>query len=195
MVTTPVAHYKVFHDHIWISFVSKLRMISNVYTHTYIYIYTHTYNLCCVIRHCIHNRLLTWLNHIHGYHMLVTIISLNVYTCMSSEGCIQKFTNTPLQGFYCNNGHYQTLQPVTRHACTHACITSLTCRALSYNSRSRLCLLSSEPCPVSEEHPEFELMVFRYNMEEPCGVWISNDEETEASRLVASQEKVMSVVL
>ena len=116
--------------------------------------------------------------------MLPMIIAINGLG--SQQRCIQKFTNRPLNGYYCNNEHYQTLRFVSQHKCTHNCITSPMCGALSYNPQNRLCLLSSEPCPVAEEHPEFMLMVFRYTLEERCDVWIPKDGETGASRLVRS---------
>ena len=101
------------------------------------------------------------------FHIL-TIFLVGKY--IFARTCSQKYTNHPMQGYYCK-GLYQINMTETRHHCTHKCSADSQCRVLSYNTVHHYCLLSMEPCVVADEHPDFMLMVFRLSETEQCVSW------------------------
>ena len=102
----------------------------------------------------------------------LTVFLVGKYiSVMSAPSCSQKYTNRPMQGYYCNCPYQTNITVTSHHYCTYRCISDSQCRVLSYNTVHYYCLLSMEPCVVADEHPDCMLMVFRLSETEQCVSW------------------------
>ena len=98
-----------------------------------------------------------------------------------------KYTNRPLNGYFCNANFLENATDVSQHQCVHRCLSNSQCTTLSYNPVGRYCLLASERCPSATLHPEFMLMVFRETERHPnCISWIRRDEAATDRILTAT---------
>ena len=102
--------------------------------------------------------------------MLPFFVSACVTTAYNK--CIKKYTNRPLDGYYCNNGYYANVTAIHQHRCTNICIKDPQCLVLSFNVIRHYCLLNSRPCAIAHKHPEFLLMVFRWDPDVHCSNWV-----------------------
>ena len=93
--------------------------------------------------------------------LFVIVLILSTWFMRATESCKQRYTGEPLNGFYCNGQNYTPPQGVTQVSCEHACVTSPSCSAMSYNPVTSTCLLAAQPCVKAEKHEDFTLMIFR----------------------------------
>ena len=99
--------------------------------------------------------------------------------------CVHKYTNGPMNGYYCNIGHYANISTNNQLQCTDMCIRDPSC----YNVVHESCLLGSKPCAVAVQHSDFLLMVFRWDETIQCPHWFPppNDGVNLPSRLVENK--------
>ena len=90
----------------------------------------------------------------------------------------RKYTNRPLNGYHCSYGQYANFTNISRPYCTQICLRDWQCASLSFNMETNFCQLSHEPCAVAEAELGFLLMNFRWNEDENCVAWETNDVET-----------------
>ena len=109
----------------------------------------------------------------------------------AAAAAVTKYTNRPLNGFYCNESFYENVSDVSQHQCIHRCLSNSQCATLSYNPVGLYCLLSLETCLMATPHPEFMLMVFR-EMEHhrDCISWIPGNDENTTKRLLTTTERL-----
>ena len=103
---------------------------------------------------------------------------------ISCSTCAQKYTNDPLNGYYCDGETYKTLLGVTQALCTHACLTSPGCAALSYNSVTSNCSLAAQPCAKAEKSDNFMLMIFREEQGVDCKLWVQDEDGVVPDRMM-----------
>ena len=102
----------------------------------------------------------------------LTVFLVGKYiSVISAQSCSRKYTNRPMQGYYCNGPYQINVTVTSQHQCTHKCISDSKCRMLSYNTVRNYCLLGTEPCVVADKHPDFLLMIFRLSETEQCVSW------------------------
>ena len=104
---------------------------------------------------------------LHIFALLISTLSMGVWPY-----CIPRYTNRPLNGFYCNGQIYTPPHGVTQASCVHACVTSPSCSAMSYNPVTSTCLLAAQACATAEKDDDFMLMIFRHQEHVECVVWV-----------------------
>ena len=109
------------------------------------------------------------------YLLVIYLLATNVSTVSC---CHQKYTKRPLNGYHCVHGHYASIINISRPYCTQICLKDRRCASLSFNMETNFCQLSHEPCAVADVKAGFLLMNFRWNEDENCVTWKTNDVET-----------------
>ena len=89
--------------------------------------------------------------------------------------CVQQFSNTPLNGFYCGGQNHTANGNNAKGSCKLACITSTTCFSVSFNPVTKTCVLSEVPCVTATSLNGFELMIFRDKQDVNCAVWVPDE--------------------
>ena len=117
------------------------------------------------------------------FHVLIALLLGQYMLVISAQSCSRKYTNNPMQGYYCSGSYQVNMTETSQHHCTHKCIADSQCRLLSYNTVHHFCLLGTEPCAVADKHPDFLLMVFRLTETEQCVSW---ETENISKRMVVS---------
>ena len=117
---------------------------------------------------------------------LCFICILCVMVVQSSALCIQKYTNLPLNGYYCNGHEYAQTDKVTEDICKQACFQSGECGAMSFNPVGDTCLLTTQPCSLATKHNEYRLMVFRLQQYVECAVWVGDQAGIVPDRIVTT---------
>ena len=102
----------------------------------------------------------------------IFVLFLSLPTPIARAYCRQRHTNRPLNGFRCIGQPFTSLRDVTQASCVHACITSPSCSAMSYNPVTSACLLVAQACVKAEKHDDFMLMIFRDQQHVDCVVWV-----------------------
>ena len=118
--------------------------------------------------------------------LIMLLFFIGTHVIAGNNKCIQKYTNRPLNGYYCNNGHYTNVTAIQQHRCTNICIKDPQCLVLSFNAIRHYCLLNSRPCAIAHKHPEILLMIFRWDPDVHCSNWVPppNDGVNIPPRLV-----------
>ena len=109
---------------------------------------------------------------------------------ISGGVCTQKYTNTPLNGYYCASQTDTTLLGVTQALCTHACLTSPGCAALSYNGATGNCSLVTQPCASARKHDDSLLMILRDQQDIDCIVWVQDEDGVVPDRMLTDSYSV-----
>ena len=117
---------------------------------------------------------------------LYFIFVLYERTIESSALCNQKYTNRPLDGYYCNSHQYILNDNIREDICKWDCFQSRKCGAMSYNPMSGTCMLATQPCAVAEKHSEYRLMVFSHQEHEECAVWVGDQAHIVPARIVTT---------
>ena len=120
------------------------------------------------------------------FHMFVSLIS--TFYARAWPYCNPRYTNRPLNGYYCNGEVYMQPHGVTQASCVHACITSPSCSAMSYNPVTSTCLLAAQPCVKAEKHDHFMLMIFRHQEHVDCVVWVRDQYEVLPRRMLTGPD-------
>ena len=102
------------------------------------------------------------------------ILALTLWLIKALMACNDRYTNRPLDSYYCNGGEYANLSDVTLGFCRWACLKTQRCRTISYSPLSGICLLASQPCVMAQKHEEFMLMLFRDLEHVDCTVWVQD---------------------
>ena len=98
-----------------------------------------------------------------------SIIVHAVWCCV--VGYTTMYTNRPINGFYCPDGHLPNITDIDQQQCTRHCLIHQACRVMSYNPIDRVCTLGEIPCDVAVSHPNYLLMVFRAAISVDCIIW------------------------
>ena len=69
-----------------------------------------------------------------------------------SAFCNLGYTNSPLDGFYCDGQSNKPPYGVTQASCVHSCIRSSSCTTMSYNPVISVCLLAKQSCVKAEKN-------------------------------------------
>ena len=117
---------------------------------------------------------------------LCFICILYVMEVQSSALCNPKYTNQPLNGYYCNEYEYAQIDKVREDICKRACFQSEECGAMSFNPVSDTCLLATQPCSLAAKHDEYRLMVFRLQEHVDCAVWVRDQAGIVPARMVTT---------
>ena len=102
----------------------------------------------------------------------IFVLHLAMPSTIATAFCKQRYTNRPLNGYRCNGQNFESPRGVKQASCVHACITSPSCSAMSYNPITSTCLLPEQPCVKAEKHDDFMLMIFRQQEHMDCVVWV-----------------------
>ena len=116
------------------------------------------------------------------------VLILSARLMRTTEMCKQRYTNRPLNGFYCNGQNYTHPHGVTQASCVHACITSPSCFAMSYNPMASTCLLAKQPCVKAQKHANFMLMIFRELEYVNCVVWVRDQYGVVPDRMLTGPD-------
>ena len=117
---------------------------------------------------------------INAYIMLI----LFQYPMGSWMICIQKYTNVPLDGYYCEGIMNIFSGLATEAICKQTCFRSPTCGMVAYNTVNGSCLLTSQPCAVARKHAQYRLMIFRQEKNVECTVWVRDQAGIIPDRVV-----------
>ena len=112
------------------------------------------------------------------YLLVIYLLATNVSTVSC---CDQRYTKRPLNGYHCVHGYYANITNISSPYCTQRCLNDRRCESLSFNMETNFCQLSHEPCAVADVKSGFLLMNFRWNEDENCVTWKTNDVETGGS--------------
>ena len=104
---------------------------------------------------------------LHIFVLLISILPMGAWPY-----CSPRYTSRPLNGFYCNGKMYRPPFAGIQASCVHACITSPSCSAMSYNPVTSTCLLNKQPCVKAQKHDHYMLMTFRHQENQDCVVWV-----------------------
>ena len=106
----------------------------------------------------------------------ISILSCNIIALLliynnRAKGIVG-YTRRPLDGYFCNTGHYTAMGQLDQLACTRSCIISASCMLLMYNPRNKTCLhlQGSQQCHLATPDPEIMIMRFRPSLQEQCVV-------------------------
>ena len=98
----------------------------------------------------------------------------------------QRYTNRPLDGYYCNSHQYFVDDNIREDICKWRCLQSRGCGAMSYNPMSGTCMLATQPCAMAETHSEYRLMVFSRQEHKECAVWVRDQAHIVPARIVTT---------
>ena len=115
-------------------------------------------------------------------------LALYMHTPIATAYCKQRHTNRPLNGFRCNGQPFTSPRGVTQTSCAHACVTSLSCSAMSYNPVTSACLLAEQPCVKAEKYDDFMLMIFRHQQHVDCVVWVRDQYGVMPDRMLTGPD-------
>ena len=115
---------------------------------------------------------------------LYIIIALFRSPMESKLTCNHKYTNRPLDGYYCDGQKYRTTDKIGEAMCKQACFKSRECGAMSYNPMSDTCMLATQPCALAKRHDRYRLMIFRQQEQIECAVWVRDQPGVIPVRIV-----------
>ena len=101
--------------------------------------------------------------------------------------CSPRYTNQPLDGYFCDGYQHFTGNKANENICKQACFTSPKCGAMSFNPVDGTCLLATQPCALARKHTEYRLMVFRKEEQVQCAVWVRDQAGIVPTRMVANE--------
>ena len=120
---------------------------------------------------------------------LQLILVLYQYPKPSFMTCSARYTNPPLDGYFCDGHQHFTSNKANENICKQACFASPKCGAMSFNPVDGTCLLAMQPCTLARKQNEYRLMVFRQEEQVQCAMWVRDQAGIVPAGMVATENK------